>query len=46
MVEIVVPTKLDEEQRELVERLDDSLESGNFAPRHEGLFSRVRRALR
>jgi molecular chaperone DnaJ len=46
VVEIVVPTKLDEEQRELVERLDDSLEPGNFAPRHEGLFSRVRRALR
>jgi len=46
VVEVLVPANLGEEQRELAERLDESLEPGNFAPRHEGLFSRVRRALR
>lgn len=43
--EVVVPTNLGEEQRELVERLDDSLEAGNLDPGHgEGFFSRMRRA--
>jgi len=42
---VVVPTNLSEEQRELVERLDDSLGEANFGPAgREGLFSRVRRA--
>ncbi len=42
--EVVVPTNLDEEQRELVERLDDSLEAANLEPVHgEGFFSRMRR---
>jgi len=45
IVEVIVPTNLGEEQRELAERLDESLESDNLGPRHgEGLFSRVRRA--
>lgn len=45
ILEVVVPANLGEEQRELVERLDDSLEPGNLGPRHgEGLFGRVRRA--
>ncbi len=45
LLEIVVPTNLSEEQRELTERLDESLEPDNLGPRHgEGLFSRVRRA--
>jgi molecular chaperone DnaJ len=45
ILEIVVPTNLSEEQRELTERLDESLEPDNLGPRHgEGLFSRVRRA--
>jgi molecular chaperone DnaJ len=42
---VVVPTNLGDEQRELAERLDDSLEPDNLGPQHgEGLFSRVRRA--
>jgi molecular chaperone DnaJ len=44
VVEVIVPTNLNEEQRELAERLDDSLEPGNLEPQQEGLFSRVRRA--
>jgi len=45
IVEVIVPTNLGEEQRELAERLDESLEPDNLGPRHgEGLFSRVRRA--
>ncbi|HEV7769474.1 MAG TPA: molecular chaperone DnaJ [Solirubrobacterales bacterium] len=42
--EIVVPTNLGEEQRELIERLDESLEPENLEPVHgEGFFSRMRR---
>jgi molecular chaperone DnaJ len=45
ILNVVVPTNLSEEQRELAERLDGSLEEENLGPRHgEGLFSRVRRA--
>jgi molecular chaperone DnaJ len=45
VLEVVVPTNLSEEQRELTARLDETLEEENLAPRHgEGLFSRVRRA--
>ncbi len=45
VLEVIVPTNLGEEQRELAERLDDSLEQENLEPhRAEGLFSRVRRA--
>jgi molecular chaperone DnaJ len=43
--EVFIPTNLDEEQREIAERLDESLDSANLDPRRgEGLFSRVRRA--
>lgn len=43
--EVFVPTNLSEEQRELAERLDETLEDENLTPQHgEGLFSRVRRA--
>jgi molecular chaperone DnaJ len=45
ILNVIVPTNLSEEQREAVERLDTSLEDENLGPRHEGLFSRVRRAL-
>jgi molecular chaperone DnaJ len=42
---VIVPTNLSEDQRELTERLDETLEAGNLGPRQgEGLFSRVRRA--
>ena len=43
--EVFVPTNLDEDQREIAERLDESLGEENLNPRHgEGLFSRLRRA--
>ena len=43
--EVVVPTNLSDEQREIAERLDETLEDDNLSPRQgEGLFSRVRRA--
>jgi molecular chaperone DnaJ len=45
ILEVVVPTNLSDEQRELAERLDETLVDENLAPRHgEGLFGRVRRA--
>ncbi|MGN6588008.1 MAG: molecular chaperone DnaJ [Solirubrobacterales bacterium] len=45
VLEVFVPTNLGDEQRELVERLDETLDEDNLAPQHgEGLFSRVRRA--
>jgi len=45
VIDVLVPTNLGEEQRELVERLDESLEEENLDPRRgDGLFSRVRRA--
>lgn len=45
ILEVLVPTNLSDEQRDLAARLDESLEPDNLAPRQgEGLFSRVRRA--
>jgi molecular chaperone DnaJ len=45
ILNVYVPTNLSEEQREITERLDESLEEANLAPQHgEGLFSRLRRA--
>jgi molecular chaperone DnaJ len=45
ILNVFVPTNLSEEQRELAERLDESLGDENLASRHgEGLFSRLRRA--
>lgn len=45
ILEVFVPTNLSDEQRELTERLDESLEEDNLArPQGEGFFSRVRRA--
>jgi molecular chaperone DnaJ len=45
LLNVIVPTNLSEEQREVVERLDGSLEESNLGPRQgEGIFSRVRRA--
>jgi molecular chaperone DnaJ len=45
VLEVFVPTNLSDEQREIAERLDESLEEGNLErPHGEGLFSRVRRA--
>jgi molecular chaperone DnaJ len=45
ILNVIVPTNLSEEQREITERLDETLEEANLEPRHgEGLFSRVRRA--
>ena len=45
ILNVIVPANLSEEQREIAERLDETLEDDNLSPRHgEGLFSRVRRA--
>jgi molecular chaperone DnaJ len=45
MIEVFVPTNLSEEQRELAERLDESLEDENLSRRQgDGLFGRLRRA--
>ena len=45
ILNVIVPTNLSEEQRELTERLDGLLEEDNLGPRQgEGIFSRVRRA--
>ncbi|HEX5592669.1 MAG TPA: molecular chaperone DnaJ [Solirubrobacterales bacterium] len=45
ILEVVVPTNLSDEQRELAERLDETLEDDNLTPRRgEGIFGRVRRA--
>jgi len=45
ILNVIVPTNLSEEQRQAVERLDESLEEDNLDPKHgEGLFGRVRRA--
>jgi molecular chaperone DnaJ len=45
VLEVVVPTNLSEEQRQLASRLDATLEDGNLASQHgEGIFGRVRRA--
>jgi molecular chaperone DnaJ len=45
IVNVVVPTNLSEEQRQIAGRLDESLGEENLAPQHgDGIFSRVRRA--
>ncbi|HWB68659.1 MAG TPA: J domain-containing protein [Solirubrobacterales bacterium] len=41
---VIVPTNLSDEQRELARSLDETLEPENLEPRHEGFFSRVRKA--
>jgi molecular chaperone DnaJ len=45
ILNVVVPTNLSPEQRELAEKLDETIDDDNLTPRHgDGLFSRVRRA--
>ncbi|HET7507592.1 MAG TPA: DnaJ C-terminal domain-containing protein, partial [Solirubrobacterales bacterium] len=45
ILEVIVPTNLGDEQRELAERLDETLGEENLEPRQGGgLFGRVRRA--
>jgi molecular chaperone DnaJ len=44
VLNVVVPTNLSEEQRELARRLDETIEPENLRPAQEGFFSRVRRA--
>jgi molecular chaperone DnaJ len=47
VVEVVVPTNLSEEQREIAERLDGTLEADNLGPQHgEGFFGRMRNVFR
>jgi molecular chaperone DnaJ len=44
VVNVVVPRRLDAEQRELTERLNDSLREENLRS-HESVFAKLRRAL-
>jgi len=47
VIQVVVPTNLSEEQRELAQKLEDSLEEHNLSSERRdeaGLFSRMRRA--
>src|SRR5215213_9063804 len=45
ILDVFVPTNLSTEQREIAERLDETIEEGNLEPRHgDGIFCRVRRA--
>jgi DnaJ-class molecular chaperone len=45
VVHVIVPSNLSEEQRELAERLGETIEPSNFKSQHDGsFFSRVRRA--
>lgn len=45
ILEVFVPTNLNQEQREIAGRLDETLEDENLAQPHgDGLFGRVRRA--
>jgi molecular chaperone DnaJ len=44
ILEVIVPTNQSEEQRDMAEKLDESLDDDNLKPKHEGLFSRVRKA--
>jgi molecular chaperone DnaJ len=47
VVEVVVPTNLSDEQREIAERLDGTLEADNLAPQHgDGFFGRMRNVFR
>jgi molecular chaperone DnaJ len=47
VVEVVVPTNLSEEQREIAERLDGTLEDDNLGPQHgDGFFGRMRNVFR
>jgi molecular chaperone DnaJ len=47
VVDVVVPTNLSAEQREMVERFDLSLEPDNLGPQHGGgVFGRFRKAFR
>jgi molecular chaperone DnaJ len=44
VVNVVIPRRLNEEQRELAERLNDSLSEDNLRS-HESMFAKLRRAL-
>ena len=45
ILNVIVPTNLSDEQREIAERLDETLEADNLGPRQgDGIFSRVKRA--
>ena len=44
VINVVVPGNLSDEQRELAQRLNETIEPENLQPSQEGFFSRVRRA--
>jgi molecular chaperone DnaJ len=45
VVNVVIPRRLSEEQRELLERLNDSLSEENLRAPQESVFAKLRRAL-
>ena len=44
VLNVVVPSNLDDEQRELAQRLNETITPENLQPSQEGFLSRVRRA--
>ena len=44
MINVVVPGNLSEEQRDLTQRLNETIEPQNLETSQEGFFSKVRRA--
>jgi DnaJ-class molecular chaperone len=44
VLNVVVPANLSDEQRELAQQLNDTIESHNLQTSQEGFLSRVRRA--
>jgi molecular chaperone DnaJ len=47
IVNVLVPSKLTDEQRELLRRFAESANGETYpGPRHEGLFERIRHAFR
>jgi molecular chaperone DnaJ len=41
---VIVPANLSEEQRELADRLDETIDDDNLTPEHRGILRRVKRA--
>jgi molecular chaperone DnaJ len=46
VMNVLIPSKLNEEQRELLRRFADSANGDTYELRHEGLFERIRQAFR
>jgi len=46
VMNVLIPSKLNEEQRELLRRFAESANGDTYEARHEGLFDRIRQAFR